>query len=195
MSEEFKEIRVVLAIDFGTTYSGFAYAHIASPELIIVKDNWDGVEGHRLKLPTVIKYKDDSYDSIESWGYNALSRRPSKKEKARSKSSRPVEWFKFHLSKSLKEIPFLPDNLNYKKVITDYMKKLCESIKETLSLTCPKVDLHSNVTIVLTVPAEFIDNVITITIMRECAFNAGLLNVKSSNNLRFTTEPEAAAIY
>ncbi|CAI2179278.1 13254_t:CDS:2 [Funneliformis geosporum] len=191
MSEEFNDIRIVLAIDFGTTYSGYAYAHVASPDRILVKDDWDGVEG-RLKLPTVIKYKENSYDSIELWGYRALARRPSKKEKANPKSSKPVERFKLHLSKSLKEKPFLPDNLNYKKVITDYLNKLCESIKETLSLVFPEVDLHSNVLIVLTVPAEFVDN--EIIIMRECAFNAGFLKEKSSNNLRFTTEPEAAAI-
>ncbi|CAI2192069.1 14405_t:CDS:2, partial [Funneliformis geosporum] len=165
MSEE--DIRVVLAIDFGTTYSGYACAHVANPDSIIIKDNWDGVEG-RFKIPTVIKYKDDFYDSIESWGYSALAQ-------------------------SLKEKPFLPDNLNYKKVITDYLNKFCESIKETLHITWPGVDLHSNVSIVLTVPAEFVDN--EITIMRECAFNAGLLKEKYSNNLRFTTEPEAAAIH
>ncbi|CAI2180377.1 15097_t:CDS:2, partial [Funneliformis geosporum] len=191
MSEEFKDIRVVLAIDFGTTCSGYAYAYVASPDKIIVKDNWDGIVG-RLKLPTVIKYNDDSYDSIESWGFYALARKPSKKEIARPKLSKPVERFKLHLSKSLKEKPFLPDDLNYKKVITDYIKKLCESIKETLSIT-QYVDLHSNVSIVLTVPAEFVDN--EIAIMRECAFRAGLLKEKYSKNLRFTTEPEAAAIY
>ncbi|CAI2187060.1 17211_t:CDS:10 [Funneliformis geosporum] len=169
MSEEYKDIRVVLAIDFGTTYSGYAYAHVSSPDKITVKDNWDGIDG-RFKIPTVLKYKDDSYESIESWGNSALAHKP-----------------------------FLPDNLDYKKVITDYMKKLCESIKETLPTTWPVVDLnsnwdlHSNVSIVLTVPAEFVDN--EIKIMRECAFNAGLLAEKFSNNLRFTTEPEAAAIH
>ncbi|CAB5380866.1 unnamed protein product [Rhizophagus irregularis] len=31
--------------------------------------------------------------------------------------------------------------------------------------------------------------------MRICAFDAGLIKEKYSTNLRFTTEPEAAAIY
>ncbi|RIA82063.1 hypothetical protein C1645_789124, partial [Glomus cerebriforme] len=43
------------------------------------------------------------------------------------------------------------------------------------------------------IPAEFDDN--AIVIIRECAFKAGLLNDRYSQNLRFITEPEAAAIH
>ncbi|CAB5391023.1 unnamed protein product [Rhizophagus irregularis] len=49
------DIRVVVSIDFGTTYSGYAYAHKSNPNEIIVQENWEGLEGH-YKTPTVIKY-------------------------------------------------------------------------------------------------------------------------------------------
>ncbi|CAB5380746.1 unnamed protein product [Rhizophagus irregularis] len=114
------DIRVVVSIDFGTTYSGYAYAHKSNPNEIIVQENWEGLEGH-YKTPTVIKYDE-----------NCVS-----------------EW----------------QNLDfYRQVLT-----------------------------ILTVPAEFDDD--AISTMRECAFNARLTKDKFSRNLKFTTEPEAAAIY
>ncbi|CAI2176208.1 171_t:CDS:2 [Funneliformis geosporum] len=62
--------------------------------------------------------------------------------------------------------------------------------KQTVKANKPKSE--SNVLLVLTVPAEFSSN--KIAIMRDCAFNAGLLKERRSTNLQFTTEAEAAAI-
>ncbi|CAG8654950.1 6266_t:CDS:2, partial [Funneliformis mosseae] len=198
-----EDIRVVLAIDFGTTYSGYAYAHVKNPARISVEDKWEGYVG-RLKTPTVIKYTDETYTTVDSWGYPALARKPSKqdkinsekskgKEKEKPSSTKPVELFKLHLSKSFKGNLSLPDHLDYRKVITDYMKELWKSVKVCLQTHWQELDFHNQVSIILTVPAEFADN--EIKIVRECAFNAGLMKEKFSNNLQFTTEPEAAAIH
>lgn len=35
-----KDTRVLVAIDFGTTYSGFAYVHKDNPENVVVNDSW-----------------------------------------------------------------------------------------------------------------------------------------------------------
>ena len=48
------------------------------------------------------------------------------------------------------------------------------------------VDFMENVLLVLTVPAEFSE--LDKAIMRECTFNAGLINNKFSEKLQFTTE-------
>ncbi|KAL7936393.1 hypothetical protein V8C35DRAFT_295382 [Trichoderma chlorosporum] len=64
--------RLIIALDFGTTYSGIAYAFsndkIGLPVSI---DNWPGEEGRRpVKIPTLVHY--DSSDSNKfSWGAKA----------------------------------------------------------------------------------------------------------------------------
>ncbi|CAB5127514.1 actin-like ATPase domain-containing protein [Rhizophagus irregularis] len=200
MSEVDDDIRVVVAIDFGTTYSGYAYAHKEEPDEIIVQDSWKEYEA-RFKTPTVIKYN-DNYSVIKLWGYPALTER-SKIKKARLFSSSklpkstsiPIELFKLHLLKSIKESekPILPRKLNYKNVIRDFMKQLGDDVKTNLKKAWQNLDLEKNVLYILTVPAEFDDE--AIATFRECVFNAGLLKDKDSNNIRIITEPEAAAIH
>ncbi|RIA95891.1 hypothetical protein C1645_816035, partial [Glomus cerebriforme] len=133
-----KDIRVVVGLDFGTTYSGFSYCHVIDPKGICTNDQWSG------NLPSSVR-------------------------------------------------PWLPNGLNYKTAITDYLRKIGELIKETLERRWPNIDLLEQVLFVLTVPAEWSSN--SINIMRECVFNAGLIGRRDSKNLQFTTEPEAVAIY
>ncbi|CAB4488293.1 unnamed protein product [Rhizophagus irregularis] len=121
------ENRVVVSIDFGTTYSGFAYAHKINNE-IITNDTWPDQIG-----------------------------------------------------------------INYKKAITDYLKCMGKLIKETIAARWPNVRFMEQVSIILTVPTGFSDQ--AKAIMRECIYEAGLINVKSSEKLQFITEPEAAAVY
>ncbi|CAB5355753.1 unnamed protein product [Rhizophagus irregularis] len=86
--------------------------------------------------------------------------------------------------------PTLP--IDYKKAIADYLKEIGKVIKDTLA-TRWNIDFFENVLLVLTIPAEYSEK--DCDIMRECAHDANLINDKSSKNLQFTTEPEAAAIY
>ncbi|CAG8685765.1 4639_t:CDS:2 [Acaulospora colombiana] len=65
--------------------------------------------------------------------------------------------------------------------------------KDTINVRWPNINFMENVQLILTVPAEFTDK--AKGIMRECAFNANLINTLQSSHLRFTTEPEAAALY
>ncbi|RIA78874.1 hypothetical protein C1645_882964 [Glomus cerebriforme] len=193
----YNDIRVVFAIDFGTTFSGYAYAHKENPKEIIVKDDWKPYIG-RFKTPTVIKYEDDKYTTVKSWGFPALAKKPKKKKKLKDSpvsSSKPIELFKLHFLESLEgEKPFLPDGLDYRKVVTDFMRELSKDLKNSLNRNWnSRLDFYSNVKIVLTVPAEYDDK--AIAIFRECVFNAGLIKNKYSNNLKITTETEATAIY
>ncbi|EXX75864.1 hypothetical protein RirG_038140 [Rhizophagus irregularis DAOM 197198w] len=129
--------------------------------------------------------------NVESWGYSALSKRPNKKKKTKD-GRKPVELFKLHLGN-------LVDNLkpklavDYKKAITDYLREIGKLIKEMVITHWSGIDFLENVLIVITVPAEYSEK--DKAIMRECAYNAGLINEKFSKKLQFTTEPEAAAIY
>ncbi|EXX75123.1 uncharacterized protein OCT59_021705 [Rhizophagus irregularis] len=183
-------IRVVVGLDFGTTYSGFSYCHVADSENITTNDQWPENFGN-LKTNTVLQY-DYEYDRVESWGLPALAKRPSRRKNENRK--RPVELFKLHLgnlSENLK--PKLPIDFDYKKAITDYLREIGKLIKETIELRFQGIDFHKHVLLVLTVPMEYLEE--DIAIMRECVYEAELIAKRCSNKLQFTTESEAAAIY
>ncbi|CAB5192644.1 unnamed protein product [Rhizophagus irregularis] len=180
-------IRVVVGLDFGTTYSGFSYCNIVNPNNIVTNEQWKGDFG--FKTNTALQY-DDSYNTVMSWGAPALAKRPNRRKKNISET-KPVELFKLHLgnlSKNLK--PKLP--IGYKKAITDYLREIGKLIKETITRHW-EIDFYESVLLILTVPTEYSEK--DKAIMRECAHNAELITEKCSNKLQFTTEPEAAAIY
>ncbi|RGB28802.1 hypothetical protein C1646_341924 [Rhizophagus diaphanus] len=113
------DIRIVVGLDFGTTYSGFSYCHVADSENIVTNDKWPENFGN-LKTNTVLQY-DCEYDKVESWGLPALAKRPNRRKNEIRK--RPVELFKLHLgnlSDNLK--PKLP--IDYKKAISDYLGEI-----------------------------------------------------------------------
>ncbi|KAF0543533.1 actin-like ATPase domain-containing protein [Gigaspora margarita] len=143
-----------------------------------------------LKTNTVLQY-DANFQKVESWGFPALAQRYSRR---RNNNSRPVELFKLHLiNMSEDQTPALPEGLNYKKAITDYLCELGELIKSTIDTRWPQIEFFKNVLIILTVPVEFSEK--KKGIMKQCAYNAGLIKTVSSSNLKLITEPEAAAIY
>ncbi|KAF0513799.1 actin-like ATPase domain-containing protein [Gigaspora margarita] len=183
------DIRIVVSIDFGTTYSGFAYAHKQNPELII-NDTWPDVIGS-IKTNTVIQYE-TGYRKVKAWGLPALAPRPRKRQ--RYFDYKPVERFKLHLGNLPdSEKPKLPETLDYEKVISDYLEEIGKLIKDTVNTRWPNVDFFENVLIILTVPAEYSEQ--SKLILRECMFNARLIDNQKSEKLQFTTEPEAAAIH
>ncbi|CAG8435939.1 8607_t:CDS:2 [Ambispora gerdemannii] len=182
-----KDFRVVVAIDFGTTCSGFAYSHTENHDTAV----HSLFPGHTAsKTNTVLEY-DNNWKAI-NWGFPALVKAQSRRKKA-SVNSRPVELFKLHLADIDEESkPYLPRGLNYKTAITDFLNKMQKFMLETLlnrwpSLTLPKIRF------VFSVPAEWAPK--TRGILRECIYKAGFLTEKYSDNLEFISEPEAAAIF
>ncbi|RGB28801.1 hypothetical protein C1646_672940 [Rhizophagus diaphanus] len=184
------DIRVVVGLDFGTTYSGFSYGHVSySNRGICTNDNWLGNIGN-LKTNTALQY-DDSYNTIMSWGVPALAKRPNRREKNISET-KPVELFKLHLGNLSENLrPKLP--IDYKKAITDYLHEIGKLIKDAVGRSFPEIDFHENVLLVLTVPTEYSEK--DKAIMRKCVYEAGLIKDIHSGSLQFTTEPEAATIY
>ncbi|CAB4491838.1 unnamed protein product [Rhizophagus irregularis] len=105
---------------------------------------------------------------------------------------KPVELFKLYLGNCLEKYrPKLP--VDYKKAISDYLCEIGKVIKDTILINWTGIDFMENVLLILPVPAEYSE--LDKAIMRECAFNAGLINNRFSRKLQFTTEPEAAAVY
>ncbi|PKB94919.1 hypothetical protein RhiirA5_437762, partial [Rhizophagus irregularis] len=170
---------VVVGIEFGTTHSGFGYAHTANKD-VHVNCDWPDCSG-KFKVPTVLSY-DDEYKNVRSWGYEALAEKPIRKVKIKSPIRKPVELFKLLLGKMKNEPP-----LTHEKAISDYLHGLGSVVKKEIY-----VDLHEDVLIILTVPDNY---KISIWTMRECAFKAGLLNDRYSQNLKVITESEAIALF
>ncbi|CAB4491833.1 unnamed protein product [Rhizophagus irregularis] len=160
------DIRVIVGLDFGTTYSGFTLCHV-DDDLANIKTN-----------------------KVELWGKPALCKKPNRKGK--DTETKPVELFKLHLGNCLEKYkPKLP--VNFKKAITNYLGEIGKLIKETIPKYWEGIDFMEHVLLVVTIPAEFSES--DKAIMRECTFNAGLIGEKNSEKLQFTTEPEAAAVY
>ncbi|GBC08036.1 hypothetical protein RclHR1_07890003 [Rhizophagus clarus] len=184
-----RDIRVVVGLDFGTTYSGFTYCHVENSKDIRTNDKWPGEVN--LKTNTVLQY-DSNFRNVVAWGHAALSKRPNQRNR---NETRPVELFKLYLGKLKEDLrPRLPVQLGsdgYKKAITDYLRELGVKIKEVVEKW--GVDFTENVLFVFTVPAEYSE--IDQDIMRRCAHQANFIKDKDSPKLQFTTEPEAAAIY
>ncbi|RIA90017.1 hypothetical protein C1645_805944 [Glomus cerebriforme] len=198
-----RNIRIIAAIDFGTTFSGLAYAYKSNPSRIFVYKDWQEYSSCiNYKTPTVLTY--DKSFNVVSWGYSALAGPPEDKNKKKRKKDKNkeqqnfdvkfAEKFKLCLSKEEGKCkPYLPEGLSHKTAITHYLKKMGDVLKEILKKPCQDIDFFNQVLIIMTVPAEF--DYIAINTMRECAYKAGLIKFKKSSNLKFTTEPEAAAIH
>ncbi|KAF0480256.1 actin-like ATPase domain-containing protein [Gigaspora margarita] len=184
-----EDIRVVVGIDLGTTYSGFAYAHVGSCD-VISNEDWPGKKGLK-KTPTVLQY-DENFEQTILWGFDALASEPTKRRKKVQPNT--VELFKFHLGNIPKEQkPALPSNISAERAITDYLRKMGEIIKEKVENHWPGTDFFRMVRLIATVPAEFTED--TKSIMRQCMYEANLINNSGTQNLKFTTEPEAAAVH
>ncbi|RIA87535.1 hypothetical protein C1645_807261 [Glomus cerebriforme] len=180
------DIRVVVGLDFGTTYSGFTYCHVEGNEVICTNDEWPGGLG-TLKTNTVLQYDANFKDVIE-WGIPALLKRRNRND------ARPIELFKLYLGNlPEKSRPKLPSKIGYKKAITDYLREIGKLIKKTVVGKWSGINFAENVLLVLTVPAEYSQK--DKGIMRKCAYKANLIESESSKKLQFTTEPEAAALY
>ncbi|GES97238.1 hypothetical protein GLOIN_2v1783276 [Rhizophagus clarus] len=181
-------IRVVVGIDFGTTFSGFSYCHILSRDNMVTNDQWPDYIG-QFKTNTVLQY-DQDFNEVIKWGAPALARRQGRRNERRE--TRPVELFKLCLGNLEEDLkPKLP--LEYKKAITDYLTEIGKLIKTKVEAAWNSLDFLKDVLFVLTVPAEYSEK--EKAIMRECAYNAKLISEKGSDLLQFTTEPEAAAVY
>ncbi|CAI2181652.1 4060_t:CDS:2 [Funneliformis geosporum] len=144
------------------------------------------------KTNTALLYVNDALHQTK-WGEQALIYEPSKKTRE-TEIHYIIERFKLFLDEEARsaELPKLPRNLDAKKFIADYLCKMKDVIEENLEKRCGGVPL-SQVLFVMSVPAEWPPR--TREILRDCAYKAGLLSENNKQNLEFTTEPEAAAIY
>ena len=113
--------KIVVGLDFGVTYSGFAYCHLSTKEEIHTHSQWPGEVG--LKTNTVLQY-DSDFKRVVAWGSPALSKRPNRRKKSGGNETKLVELFKLYLGNSHENRPQFPVGIDYKKAITDYLKEI-----------------------------------------------------------------------
>src|SRR4051812_10952271 len=157
-------IPIPFILTFSNKYiQGFAYAYKSNKDKIYVQSDWQEFTG-RYKTPTVIEYEyeeDEKSFNLKSWGYSALappvlpkqSDKKKKKKKAQTEkngNTKIAERFKLHLC-NIEKKPYLPDGLDYKTAIVDYLRNIGDLMKETLKLRCQDIDFFDQVLIIMTV--------------------------------------------
>ncbi|KAI1425006.1 actin-like ATPase domain-containing protein [Xylaria sp. FL1777] len=187
--------RLVIGIDFGTTYSGVAWATVDDLEdsEINIISSWPGSRREDGKAPTELFYE---YDRV-MWGYEVPS------------DADPVLWFKLLLlreedleeelrqsdyyiraKRKLRELDKTSVDL-----IADYLKALWQHTLDTIHKSRSRFVIAALAFhVVITVPAIWKDY--ARTSMKEAATKAGILNQRpaGTTTLSFVPEPEAAGL-
>ncbi|MCJ1230796.1 hypothetical protein MMC12_007470 [Toensbergia leucococca] len=183
-----------MAVDFGTTYSGLAWAQTRKPEMQMTIIQWPdatsgGLEGITSdKVPTELQYDGSDY----KWGYQIDDLGPRH------------QWFKLGLDPlqchgNLALATLFPDplasppayDLSSETLVTDYLTALRRHAEQILRYKLPQGAFQSTpLEFVITVPAVWSDAAQAKT--RACAERAGM---GSGQALHIITEPEAAAMY
>ncbi|KAI9250223.1 hypothetical protein BDA99DRAFT_608518 [Phascolomyces articulosus] len=191
---------VVIAYDFGTTYSGAAYAftHTTPAEIFDIQ-NWPHKGGNFYpKVPTVSVYPRNNQQDIKTtrrptlseWGHSA------KKAMIKPGAARQnilLSQFKLHLDESLKRTP-LENGITPVQAVADYLGVLHKHTLEELKRGFAKNYDTETFRYCLTVPAVWSDK--AKQLMRQAAIQAGLISASDpSDRLILISEPEAAALY
>ncbi|RKF55635.1 Heat shock 70 kDa protein 12A [Golovinomyces cichoracearum] len=191
--------QLIVGIDFGTTFSGVAFAFATNKEAkedIITE--WPGAGSYtKQKIPTVLYY--DQYQKVVGWGPDiADALAPTGYPKP---GVQKVEWFKLQLMLSGNtyidpiNLPPLPPGKSEIDVAADYLFKLRQAMRSQLQKTLGEVFNREerNIRYYLTVPAIWNDAGKAAT--RAAAIQAGFLRDENDNRLTLITEPEAAALF
>ncbi|XP_024371022.1 uncharacterized protein [Physcomitrium patens] len=207
------EPRVVVGLDFGTTYSGFAFAHVTDPEKIYAHFDYPKATGekHYCKTVTACYYKKRA-DGVggwkfKSWGYPAraeyekdiLTVRRHRSSDPNEDPSQPTIGqffvrFKLHLA-SPSSAPKLPDWLKVDVLITDYLREMGGLILRTLQDHYGAGLTKEAIQWCITVPSIW--DLSAKAVMKNCMVNAGLVGGidGSPHPLVMVLEPEAASFH
>ncbi|KAL8847996.1 MAG: hypothetical protein Q9221_006958 [Calogaya cf. arnoldii] len=188
------ERKIIMAVDFGTTYSGLAWAQTRKPEIQSPVIQWPdatsgGLEGATSdKVPTEIQYNDQGY----KWGFQI------------SDFGIRHQWFKLLLdpsqSRSTSGLAKKYPDINAsppvygrgpEELVKDYLTALRCHAERVLRHKLPQSALASTpIEFVITVPAVWSDRAQAST--RRCAEQAGM---GTGSSLHMISGPEAAAMY
>lgn len=200
---------VIVGLDFGTTFSGFAFAHITDLNRVYCYYDYPRVRGEKpyCKTLTASYYKQNAASGVwefKNWGFPARAEYEKdvtarRKELAGATVGAFFTKFKLHLAGSemgpSSIAQPLPPGLTVAVLITDYLRAMGELILQTLQKSYgPKLSVKE-IQWCVTVPSIW-DNAAK-AIMKTCMTAAGLVNGDhgSAHPLIMVLEPEAASFH
>lgn len=217
------DFSVAIAIDFGTTFSGYAYAFSAhtSEGDIYKNTDWTKLVGQRnpyVKTPTQLLYNGDKF---ETWGYKSKPRLASLREENSANTYHFFEKFKtkiFHITKKDKDgssykvdgtgnplqvdengQPYIEENgikFLIVDLISDYLREIrLVALQDVKNHTGSSEFDETKIRWCLTIPAIWDDA--AKQLMEQAAQKAGILKDGDwdAGRFMFALEPEAAAVY
>ncbi|KAI9271860.1 hypothetical protein BDA99DRAFT_477969 [Phascolomyces articulosus] len=195
--QQSREYKVVVAYDFGTTYSGAAYAFTHStPTEVFDIQKWPFKAGNFFpKVPTLSVYprrnqQQQTGSTLSEWGHGA---KKAMLKPAATKQNVLLSQFKLQLDESLKRPP-LENGLTPVQAVADYLSALHKHTLEELTRGFAKNYEPNTFRYCLTVPALWSDR--AKQLMRQAAVEAGIISRSDpSDRLVLISEPEAAALY
>ncbi|XP_032317783.1 heat shock 70 kDa protein 12B isoform X1 [Camelus ferus] len=189
---------VVVAIDFGTTSSGYAFSFASDPEAIHMMRKWEGGDpgvAHQ-KTPTCLLLTPEG--AFHSFGYTARDYyHDLDPEEARDWLYFEKFKMKIHSATDL-TLKTQLEAVNGKKmpaleVFAHALRFFKEHALQELREQCPSLPEKDAVRWVLTVPAIWKQP--AKQFMREAAYLAGLVSREEAEQLLIALEPEAASVY
>ncbi|EHK15658.1 uncharacterized protein TRIVIDRAFT_38815 [Trichoderma virens Gv29-8] len=188
----------VIGIDFGTTFSGVAWARSTRPDQISILTNWKSCfsfNSDKEKVPTSISYKNK--DDVPVWGYAAPI------------GESTLKWFKLCLL-DREDIPqYLQGSTHLQNtraslerlgkhavdVISDYLRELWKHTLACIERAEGSSMMNlSSFKVIVTLPAIW--PIYAQFRMKEAIEKAGIMSFRSAadTTMEFITEPEAAAL-
>ncbi|KAG0300899.1 Heat shock 70 kDa protein 12A [Dissophora globulifera] len=179
---------IIMAIDWGTTYSSMAYAYQQDGEVHEVS-TWPKQSHNYPKVPTCNLYAPGSKEILE-WGYPAkiaMTKPPFKNHILLSK-------YKLHLDDSSGPHPPLPNGISVVEAIADYLRLFHAHVLQSALRGFGSAFEPHHIQYCLSVPAMWTDH--AKSLMRQAALMAGMITpLDPPHRLLLISEPEAAALY
>ncbi|KAI9302037.1 hypothetical protein BJ944DRAFT_242736 [Cunninghamella echinulata] len=185
------QYKLVIAYDFGTTFSGASYAFTnVAPEVFDVQ-KWPHSRGNYYpKTPTLSLYKRAEPSQLVEWGHAA---RKAMVKPQSDKSNILLSNFKLNLDTKLNRPP-LENGLTVVDAVSDYLRELHKHVFEDVRKGFAKNYDPDTFKYCLSIPAHWSDQ--AKHYMRQAAINAGLVKPSDPpDRLLLISEPEAAALY
>ncbi|KAF9901806.1 hypothetical protein EC991_005632 [Linnemannia zychae] len=180
---------VVVAIDFGTTFSGCAYAYIPQDKVPKLISEWPNQTMYYAKTPTVSLYKKyKGRYQMTAWGGSSRLKKGMQK-------SEFIHLYKFKTQLDEKaELPPWTSPISVLDAISDYLRAFHEYAAGEIEQQLGRRYTRESFRYCLTVPAMWSDK--AKDIMRRAAIQAGLIKKDDKQDrLMLVSEPEAAALY
>ncbi|KAF3920558.1 hypothetical protein ABW20_dc0110195 [Dactylellina cionopaga] len=175
--------KIIVGLDFGTTYSGLAFADTTpgEPQISVIQ-NWPSCGQRAIsQVPTEIAYTPEAATPF-SWGYDIQP------------TLTILKWFKLFLEytdEEIKDLCELPPGKTILDVTTDFLGAVYRHAMAQLYIQRGKAVMDiTQVDFVLTIPAVWNEQACIRT--KQAAERAGFT---TNHTLNMCTEPEAAALY